>query len=194
MQKPKLFVFTMIVVVLCGSAPSVFGQAGETTSALTLNLDRYGALRVDQQEIPFGSFIDRVKQIASAQPGASVTVVAEESAPFRDVVRIVDAVRAAGVDRVGLLTQKSDAGAARNAAPSGAMILSLDRNSVVRLNGKQIKLQNLRRELTKTFRNRTNRSIFVQAHAGLPFDVVATLIDAAKGAGAGAVGLLTVEE
>ena len=155
---------------------------------------RNGFLRLDQQEIEFTRVVDRLRETASGRKDATVTIVAEAEAPFRDVVRLVDAARSVGVNRVGILRSTATSAAPRVLVPQGGVVLVVDRNRVLRLNGKGSKLNRVRPELERIFKGRADRTVFVQAYSALSFDAVAIVIDAAKEAGAGPIGLFSAAD
>ena len=55
----------------------------------------------------------------AARPDKTVYVKSDSRAKYKDVVDVVDNVRSAGVDTVGLLTDKVTEKGAGEAAPSG---------------------------------------------------------------------------
>jgi len=71
------------------------------------------------------------------------------------------------------------------------LILSLDRNGGIHLNQEMQDLASLPPRLREIFSTRADRTLFVQADDAILFNDVAHLIDAARGAGAGRIGLLT---
>lgn len=75
-------------------------------------------------------------------------------------------------------------------APDRNLILSLDQNGVVRLNQETLDLVSLVPRLQEIFSTRADRTIFVQADDEVLFNDVAQIIDTARGAGAGPVGLM----
>jgi len=75
--------------------------------------------------------------------------------------------------------------------PEKVLVLSLDASGVVRINQDQIELPQLVERLQSIFKERNDRTIFVQADKELLFNDVAQLIDTVKGAGAVQIGLMT---
>jgi biopolymer transport protein ExbD len=61
----------------------------------------------------------------------------------------------------------------------------------VSLNQEVIDLPRLEHRLAELFQTRTARTVFLRADKGLEFREVARVMDAAKGAGAGPIGLMT---
>jgi biopolymer transport protein ExbD len=78
-----------------------------------------------------------------------------------------------------------------HAEPEKTIILSVDRFGVVRINQTRVETEELVDRLREIFSTRSDRTIFLQADNDLLFNDVAQLIDAAKGAGAERMGLMT---
>ena len=102
----------------------------------------------------------------------------------------VETVRAAGIERVGILKSKQGGSASLSQPPLGATVLSVDRAGVVRLDGKKMKLREVGSQLRKLFTRRNDRTVYVQAYGALSFDTVGSVIEAAKAAGAIPIGLI----
>jgi biopolymer transport protein ExbD len=78
------------------------------------------------------------------------------------------------------------------AAPrNDVIVLSLDRSGTVRINQDEIETSQLGRRLQEIFKTRADHTLFLQADNDLLFNDVAQIIDTAKGAGAGQLGLMT---
>ena len=75
--------------------------------------------------------------------------------------------------------------------PEKVIILSMDRNGVIKINQNEIQASHLIEELQGIFKTRSDRTIFVQGDDELLFSDMARLIDAAKGAGVDRLGLMT---
>ena len=71
------------------------------------------------------------------------------------------------------------------------LVLSIDRNGIIKINQEEVELPHLMERLQDIFKTRSDRTMFVQADDNLLFNDVALLIDAAKGAGAQRLGLMT---
>ena len=71
------------------------------------------------------------------------------------------------------------------------IVLSMDRNGIIRINQHEIETSRLIEQLQDIFKDRSERTIFVQADDDLLFNDVALLIDAARGAGVDRIGLMT---
>src|SRR5689334_1575487 len=49
--------------------------------------------------------VDAVRQRQEARPGQAVVIEADENVQYRDVIKVLDALKRSGVDKVGLLVQ-----------------------------------------------------------------------------------------
>ena len=79
----------------------------------------------------------------------------------------------------------------RQQKPEKVIVLSMDRNGVIKINQNEIQASHLIQELQDIFKTRSDRTIFVQGDDELLFSDMARLIDAAKGAGMERLGLVT---
>ncbi len=75
---------------------------------------------------------------------------------------------------------------------SDAIVVSVEEDGSLRINQDPVTLDQLGTRLFEIFRARANKNMFVQANEDLPFGDVVRVIDVAKGAGVGDIGLLTV--
>src|SRR5215470_17235517 len=75
--------------------------------------------------------------------------------------------------------------------PERVIVLTMDRNGVIKINQNEVQASHLIEELKDIFKTRSDRTIFVQGDEELLFSDMARLIDAAKGAGVERLGLVT---
>jgi biopolymer transport protein ExbD len=162
-------------------------------NAIVINLDKSGALRLDQEKIERVRLSDRLHDMAMDGKD-TVVVVAARDVAFTDVATTVEVVRSAGIDRVGILMAQPGGSIRETLPPVGATLLSMDRSGVVRLNGKKTKVGDVASSLQKVFKSRADRTVYIQAYGALSFDAVSTVIDAAKTAGAKPIALLASSE
>src|SRR5215469_4301376 len=73
-------------------------------------------------------------------------------------------------------------------AQDTAIVLSMDRNGVIKINQDEVEGVQLIGRLQDIFRSRSDRTVFLQADDDLLFNDVAQLIDAAKAAGVEQLG------
>jgi biopolymer transport protein ExbD/biopolymer transport protein TolR len=78
--------------------------------AIVVAITRSGDVYLGQNKIAVAELGGLVRDKLSDKPGKTIFVRADARAQFRAVEDAIDAVRTAGVDDVGLLTQKREAG------------------------------------------------------------------------------------
>jgi biopolymer transport protein ExbD/biopolymer transport protein TolR len=78
--------------------------------AIVVAITRDGGVFLGQDKIAVSELGARVRDKIADKPGKTIYVRADARAQFRAVEDAIDAVRTAGVDEVGLLTQKREAG------------------------------------------------------------------------------------
>ena len=76
-------------------------------------------------------------------------------------------------------------------AKNTAIVLSMDRNGVIKINQDEVESVQLIGRLQDIFKSRSDRTVFLQADNDLLFNDVAQLIDAAQAAGVVQLGLMT---
>lgn len=77
---------------------------------------------------------------------------------------------------------------------SDAIVVSIDGQGGLRINQDPINLSQLGARLFDIYSARANKNMFIQGDPNLPFGDVVRIIDIAKGAGVGDIGLLTPGE
>jgi len=82
-----------------------------------------------------------------------------------------------------------------NIKPTGpnVIVVSLGEAGQVAINNEQVNLVNLGQELQKIYSARSNKNMFISASAKVIYGDVVKIIDIAKGAGVGEIGLITEE-
>lgn len=70
------------------------------------------------------------------------------------------------------------------------IVVSIDGSRQIKINQDPVDLRSLGPRLEEIFKTRSDRIMFVQGDPGLPFAVVAQVIDIAKGAGIDKIGLI----
>ena len=78
--------------------------------AIVVAITRDGGVFLGQNKVPVDQLGCMVREKLSDKPGKTIFVRADARAQYRAVEDAIDAVRTAGVDDVGLLTQKREAG------------------------------------------------------------------------------------
>jgi biopolymer transport protein ExbD/biopolymer transport protein TolR len=78
--------------------------------AIVVAITRDGGVFLGQNKVALSELGGQVRDKLADKPGKTIFVRADARAQFRAVEDAIDAVRTAGVDDVGLLTQKKEAG------------------------------------------------------------------------------------
>jgi biopolymer transport protein TolR len=76
--------------------------------AIVVAITRDGAVFLGQNKIAVSELGPQVRDKLTDKPGKTIFIRADARAQFRAVEDAIDAVRTAGVDDVGLLTQKRE--------------------------------------------------------------------------------------
>ena len=73
------------------------------------------------------------------------------------------------------------------------IVVSIGESARIAINNEETSIVNLGSKLRDIYSKRSNKNMFVSASAKLPYGDVVKIIDIAKGAGVGDIGLLTEE-
>jgi biopolymer transport protein TolR len=84
-------------------------QDADKDDAIIIAVARDGKLYLGTTQIELGDITTRVKDLISNRLDKTVYVRSDARAKYGDVVKAVDEVRSAGVDHLGLLTEKNRA-------------------------------------------------------------------------------------
>ncbi|MEE2752126.1 MAG: protein TolR [Myxococcota bacterium] len=74
-------------------------------SQMVLSIDAEGQYFVNETALPLENLDEKLLAIAKANPRQEVFVKADGTVPYAKVARLIAAARAAGIPRVGLVTQ-----------------------------------------------------------------------------------------
>lgn len=90
-------------------------EDADKEDAVLIAITRSGNLFLGNQQIAIEDLKEKIQDRLAARPNKIVYIKSDARASYGTVVKIVDEVRTAGVDQVGLLTEKVEAG--RRAPP-----------------------------------------------------------------------------
>src|SRR5437763_15856694 len=93
-------------------------QDSDKEYAVLIAVTRDGRVYLGTSQIPASELAPKVKDLVAARADKTVYVKSDARAKYKDVVDVVDNVRAAGVSDLGLLTDKLE-DRAGGAAPAG---------------------------------------------------------------------------
>ncbi|HKM90889.1 MAG TPA: biopolymer transporter ExbD [Candidatus Acidoferrales bacterium] len=94
-------------------------QDAEKEDALVVAVTRDGSIFLGSQKIDQAMITATLKERLSARTDKTVFLNSDRAAKYGRVVAVVDEIRAAGVDQLGLLTEKNEKKGAAHAAPTG---------------------------------------------------------------------------
>jgi biopolymer transport protein ExbD len=80
-----------------------------------------------------------------------------------------------------------------SAPDPSVIVVSVSETAQIAINGTEQTLSRLGDELQKIYSERSNKNMFISASPKLPYGDVVRVIDIAKGAGVGDIGLVTQE-
>ena len=83
-------------------------QDAEKEDAVVLAITRDGKAYLGSDRILLDEITPKVKDRISSKLDKTVYIKSDSRAKYGDVVKVVDEIRSAGVDNVGLETEKSD--------------------------------------------------------------------------------------
>ena len=94
-------------------------QDADKDDAIIIAITRDGHTFLGNRQIALEEITNNVKDLISDRLDKTVYIRSDTRAKYGDVVKAVDEVRSAGVDNLGLLTQKIQAGKAAPPPPPG---------------------------------------------------------------------------
>jgi biopolymer transport protein TolR len=111
-----LIIFMVITPMLQNKVPIDMAKVDNPTNmpdadkedAIVVAITRDGGVFLGQNKIALSELGGQVRDKLSDKPGKTIYVRADARAQFKAVEDAIDAVRTAGVDDVGLLTQKRE--------------------------------------------------------------------------------------
>lgn len=71
---------------------------------ITLSIDAVGALHWDREKLAWQALAPRLDALRDASPAPEIHIRADGTTPYRKVVRVMTAVSAAGLTRIGFVT------------------------------------------------------------------------------------------
>jgi biopolymer transport protein ExbD/biopolymer transport protein TolR len=95
-------------------------QNADKDDAIILAVTRDGKMYLGSKQVVLSEITTAVKDQISNRLDKTVFVRSDARAKYGDVVKAVDEVRSAGVDNLGLLTEKNQKGGAAPPPPPGA--------------------------------------------------------------------------
>jgi biopolymer transport protein ExbD len=83
-------------------------EAADKDDAILLAVTRDGSIYLGTKKTSLDQVTDEVKDLIANRLNKTVFVKSDARAKYGDVVKLVDEIRAAGVDNLGLLTERTE--------------------------------------------------------------------------------------
>jgi biopolymer transport protein ExbD/biopolymer transport protein TolR len=83
-------------------------EAADKEDAIVVAVGRDGTIFMGSQKIDKSQITNQIKEKLANRADKKVFINSDKRAKYGDVVAVVDEIRAAGVDELGLLTEKSE--------------------------------------------------------------------------------------
>ena len=80
-------------------------QPPQTDTAIVISMDGSGAIRINQKAVDLGSLSRDLLDIFKTRNDKTAFVQADSKLLFSQIAQLVDAAKAGGVERVGLMTE-----------------------------------------------------------------------------------------
>ncbi len=77
---------------------------------IVVQVERGGSLKINQESVTWDNLQGRLTDIFKERAEKVMFVKADNDLPFADVAQVIDIAHSAGVDKVGLITAKIEAG------------------------------------------------------------------------------------
>jgi len=82
----------------------------ELNRTVVVTIDNAGLIKINQDDIELRFLGDRFQEIFKTRAERVVFVKGDPSLEFRDVAKAIDIAKGAGIDKIGLMTAKVEAG------------------------------------------------------------------------------------
>ena len=86
--------------------PKATTTEAAATASLTVTMAKDGRMHLMKDPVDDHGLASNLAREAKLNPGVRVTLAADRSLPYGDVVRILDLIKAAGITRVALASQR----------------------------------------------------------------------------------------
>lgn len=87
------------------SLPELNAEVLEEPRAVTVSLDRQGKVFVNREAVNKNNLEEHLRQLASQGPPISVRVRGDHRQQYGEIIRLMRAVRNAGIEEVALITE-----------------------------------------------------------------------------------------
>jgi biopolymer transport protein ExbD len=118
-----LIIFMVVTPLLRQEVPielplAANSRGAEDPAQLTVSLAADGRALLDGVEVPPGEIAARLSAIYATRPDKTIFLEADRNLPHGRVVDLMDDCRAAGIERIGVITKKEQPAAVLQAPPA----------------------------------------------------------------------------
>jgi biopolymer transport protein TolR len=100
--------------------PKVRAQALEgKDEQFVVSITKPGEIYLNDAKLSAADLTDKLKAIAQERPDRQVFIRADDEVPYGDVIRTMAAIKAAGIENVGMVTQVPTEGGDKTSTDSG---------------------------------------------------------------------------
>jgi biopolymer transport protein TolR len=78
----------------------------EQDTVIVLSMNRNGVIKINQTEVDAAQLIVQLQDIFKTRNDRTIFVQADDELLFNDVAQLIDAAKGAGVERIGLTTER----------------------------------------------------------------------------------------
>lgn len=208
----------ILVVLLSGVGARAWQQnARLDDKSVVISVPTEGEIYLGQERLPLNEVAGRVREVLKGRPPAEQTVYikASRGLAYGYVVSIIDRLREAGIEQIGLVAESDKEArrdADRNARPQdqrpaspsqqqppneadaeGPLVVKVTLTAKgllrIKLNERAVRLANLEAAARRRLANRQDKTVTVLAPQRASYAEVVRIVDALKGAGASPIGL-----
>jgi biopolymer transport protein ExbD len=171
--------------------------------ALIVSVTDDGSVYFGVDPISPAALAEKVRDALSNRTERKLYIKADARTPYANVVKVLDAMRTAGVEAPNLLTaQRDSSGPGTLIPPKGLEVLigpplpagseaivvqvlnSEHQRPALRINNEPFQRATLQSRLRQLLQNRSENVVHIQADATLPFAAVVNVIDVCRSTGA----------
>lgn len=88
--------------------PNAETREKQPNQAILIIINQFGQVYFEGQNLSDRELEQKVAELHSSSPEASILVEGDESAPYGRIISVMDAVRQAGYENVGLIFEKAE--------------------------------------------------------------------------------------
>ncbi len=82
------------------------GQDQGPSNVIILSLKADMTVMINQEKVPYDLLVQRLRDIYSTRQDKTIFIRANSKLPYKEVVKIIDAAKAAGVEVIGIVPEK----------------------------------------------------------------------------------------